>query len=183
GWVVFHREPERDQILFATQSGQIAVERSDDLYAINLPASRPDPCEHPEDLLACLGENTSLVTVVSDHRRFVVELENEAAVREFEPNLGLLEQLPKEGVSVTAPGDEVDFVSRYFAPAVGVPEDPVTGAAHCTLVPYWSRKLEKTTLHARQLSQRGGDVYCEHMDDRVMLTGNVVPYLEGVIRV
>jgi predicted PhzF superfamily epimerase YddE/YHI9 len=87
------------------------------------------------------------------------------------------------GVIATAPGNECDFVSRFFAPAVGIPEDPVTGSAHCTLVPYWARRLGKTTLRARQISPRGGELFCELRGDRVEISGRAVKYLEGTIEV
>jgi predicted PhzF superfamily epimerase YddE/YHI9 len=87
------------------------------------------------------------------------------------------------GVIATAPGDECDFVSRFFAPAFGIPEDPVTGSAHCTLVPYWAKRLGKTTLRARQISPRGGELFCELRGDRVEIAGRAVKYLEGEIEV
>ena len=92
-----------------------------------------------------------------------------------------LRGLNRHAVIATAPGDEVDFVSRFFAPAIGVPEDPVTGSAHCTLVPYWSRRLGQTTLHARQVSPRGGELFCEEAGERVLISGYAVKYLEGSI--
>lgn len=97
------------------------------------------------------------------------------------PNLPLLEQLHPYGVAVTAIGDEADFVSRYFAPSYGVPEDPVTGSIHCALVPYWSKRLGKSQLHARQVSRRGGDLFCEDLPDRVLISGQAVKYFEGDI--
>ena len=112
---------------------------------------------------------------------YVVVYENESAIQGISPNFALLEKLHPFAVSVTAPGDGVDFVSRYFAPSYGVPEDPVTGSAHCALTPYWSQRLGKTSLRARQLSQRGGEVFCEIAGDRVVLKGNAVLTLKGTI--
>lgn len=99
----------------------------------------------------------------------------------MEPNHHLLAQLDVRGVIVTAPGDEVDFVSRFFAPACGVPEDPVTGSAHTSLVPYWTEVLQKTKMTAKQLSKRGGDLVCEYLGDRVKISGKGVLYLTGEI--
>ena len=94
-----------------------------------------------------------------------------------------LKELDRMAVIVTAPGDDVDFVSRFFAPAVGIPEDPVTGSAHCTLIPYWAEKLGKTKLKAKQISCRGGELFCELRDNRVLIAGKGILYMEGTIRI
>jgi predicted PhzF superfamily epimerase YddE/YHI9 len=109
--------------------------------------------------------------------------ESEDEIRELRPDMDALRRVEMFAVIVTAPGREADFVSRFFAPAVGVPEDPVTGSAHCTLGPYWARRLGKEVLHARQLSPRGGELVCELRGDRVLLRGQAVLYLEGFIYV
>ncbi len=102
----------------------------------------------------------------------------------LQPNFELLSQMERFAVIVTAPGSgDIDFVSRFFAPARGISEDPVTGSSHCTLIPYWSRRLGGTKLHARQLSKRGGELWCEHRGDRVTIAGEAALYLEGTIRV
>jgi predicted PhzF superfamily epimerase YddE/YHI9 len=111
----------------------------------------------------------------------MVVVASEDQVRKLTPDLRRLAAIDTRGLIVTAPGREVDFVSRFFAPRVGVPEDPVTGSAHCTLVPYWARQLGRTRLHALQLSPRGGELWCELSGSRVVLSGSVVPYLEGTI--
>ena len=108
-------------------------------------------------------------------------LDSEEQVRELDVNLADFATLDRKGVIVTAPGDEVDFVSRFFAPLLSVDEDPVTGSAHCTLVPYWAHRLGKTRLRARQLSPRGGDLYCELRGGRVQLGGFANFYLQGEI--
>ena len=120
-----------------------------------------------------LWRSTKLMAVLAD----------EAAVQGAEPNLRLVAALPSDGLLITAPGREVDFVSRYFAPAAGIDEDPVTGSAHCTLTPYWSRRLGKTKLSARQISRRGGELSVELRGDRVMISGRAVPFMEGCIHV
>ncbi len=110
-------------------------------------------------------------------------LPDAAAVRALRPDLAAVAALDALGLIVTAPGDgDADFVSRYFAPQAAVPEDPVTGSAHCTLVPYWSRRLGRTRLHAHQVSPRGGELWCELRQDRVRMAGHAVLYLEGSIR-
>ena len=93
----------------------------------------------------------------------------------------MLKELDRIGVVITAPGNSVDFVSRFFAPAVGIPEDPVTGSAHCTLIPYWAKKLGKTKMTAKQVSGRGGDLICEYKDDRVVIGGQARLFMEGRI--
>jgi predicted PhzF superfamily epimerase YddE/YHI9 len=108
---------------------------------------------------------------------------NERDVLALKPDFEAMRRLDTFGVIVTAPGEKVDFVSRFFAPRVGVPEDPVTGSAHCTLTPYWAAQLGKTALHARQVSARGGELWCELAGDRVKIAGHVTPYLAGSIDV
>ncbi len=105
--------------------------------------------------------------------------EREEEVKEIRPNFLLLEKLHPAGVAVTAPGEQSDFVSRYFAPSYGIPEDPVTGSTHCSLAPYWTQRLGKTSLHALQISERGGELWCEVQGDRVILKGNAVLTLRG----
>jgi predicted PhzF superfamily epimerase YddE/YHI9 len=108
---------------------------------------------------------------------------SEAEVAALVPDMNKVAALDTRGVIATAPGDTCDFVSRFFAPRAGIPEDPVTGSAHCTLVPYWSARLGKTKLHALQLSARGGELFCEHRGERVIIAGRVVEYLRGTISV
>jgi predicted PhzF superfamily epimerase YddE/YHI9 len=109
--------------------------------------------------------------------------DDESQVRALAPRFERLRELPVRGVIATAPGADVDFVSRFFAPAVGVDEDPVTGSSHTTLIPYWSQRLGRTSLRARQISARGGELWCEDRGERVSISGNVAPYLEGTITV
>jgi predicted PhzF superfamily epimerase YddE/YHI9 len=111
---------------------------------------------------------------------YLAVLENQQQVRALTPDLSAIARLDRPGVIVSAPGDGTyDFVSRYFAPAKGIPEDPVTGAAHCTLLPYWSRRLGKTDVRAYQASRRGGELICRLAGERVELQGSCVFYLEG----
>jgi PhzF family phenazine biosynthesis protein len=110
-------------------------------------------------------------------------LENETEVRETEPDMSALANIPYDEVIVTAPGDDSDFVSRMFAPRIGIPEDPVTGAIHCSLIPYWAERLSKNELFARQVSKRGGELHCELAGDRVKIGGQATLFLKGEIYV
>jgi predicted PhzF superfamily epimerase YddE/YHI9 len=109
--------------------------------------------------------------------------ESQAAIQHLRPDFARLEELHPFAVSVTAPGDATDFVSRYFAPGYGIPEDPVTGSAHCILAPYWAERLGKTHLYARQISERGGELWCEVAGSRVMIQGNAVLTLQGTLQI
>jgi predicted PhzF superfamily epimerase YddE/YHI9 len=113
-------------------------------------------------------------------QKYLFEFRTEEEISKLQPDFARLTAW-RLGIIVTAPGREVDFVSRFFAPSVGVPEDPVTGSAHCTLIPFWAKRLGKTTFHARQLSARGGELFCELKGDRVKIAGYATTYLEGVI--
>jgi predicted PhzF superfamily epimerase YddE/YHI9 len=165
-------------IAFQTRSGTLTVERSGELFCMDFPARVPERCAVPEGLASGLGAEPSEVLGSDD---YLVVYENEEAIRGLAPDLAALARLDRRAVCVTAPGDSVDFVSRFFAPGVGVPEDPVTGSAHCQLTPYWASRLGKTAFRARQLSRRGGEVLCELRGDRVLLSGRAVLYLEGLI--
>jgi PhzF family phenazine biosynthesis protein len=132
----------------------------------------------PEDLVQALGVQPEEVLLSRD---YLVVYESEESIKALHPNMEQLVKLDCLGIIVTARGHSVDFVSRFFAPKAGIPEDPVTGSAHCTLVPYWSEKLNKKKLHALQVSQRGGELFCEDLGDRVKISGYAVTYLEGFI--
>ena len=114
-------------------------------------------------------------------RDYVVELATEKEVLNISIDISLLNQIDVIGIIVTAPGKDCDFVSRFFAPNCGIPEDPVTGSAHSTLIPFWAEKLNKNNLHAKQLSKRGGELWCENLGDRVTMSGNCVFYMKGEI--
>lgn len=165
---------------FETASGSLTVEREGPRFVLDLPVRSTEPCEPPEALARALG---CLPRKTRRARAFLAVLESEAAVRDLQPDLRAVEELEAAGLIVTAPGTDADFVSRYFAPKLGVPEDPVTGSAHCALVPYWAERLGKTRLEARQLSARGGTLWCELRGDRVRLGGYATGYLSGTIEV
>ncbi len=179
-WVVTrHLEPAAREVLFFTRSGPLAVRVDGDLLRMDFP-SQPvtQLSEPPAELLQGLGCRP-LFTGVAEY--YLAVLETASDVRALQPDYGQLAKLDRIGVIVTAPGWDVDFVSRFFAPAAGVPEDPVTGSAHCTLIPYWAQRLRKQTLVARQISQRAGDLLCQNCGDRVEIAGHAVPYMTGEI--
>lgn len=178
-YVVFrYLRPSAEVVAFETRSGRLVVRRQGDWLEMDFPARPPVPCEAPQGLILALGASPQEVWKSRD---YLAVYETEEQVRELEPDISALARVEMFAVIVTAPGRDADFVSRFFAPASGVPEDPVTGSAHCTLAPYWAARLGKTTLHARQVSRRGGELICELRGERVILRGQAVRYLEGVI--
>jgi PhzF family phenazine biosynthesis protein len=183
GHVVFSfLEPQRNSVSFHTvKAGTLTVSRSEDILVMDFPARPAAPCDAPAGLLAALGGAPRVVLRARDH---LIVYESAAEIAALKPDLAALGKVDCWAAIVTAPGDNgIDFVSRFFAPAQGIPEDPVTGSAHCTLVPYWAKRLGKTELEARQLSQRGGALRCSFNDDRVNIGGKAVVYLEGSISV
>jgi len=162
--------------------GTLVVREEGHSLVMDFPALYPQPCkEIPESLDRALGAHPSEVLDVNDI--YVCVFEDEDSIRGIRPNFALLEQLHPFAVSITAPGKQADFVSRYFAPSYGIPEDPVTGSAHCVLTPYWAKRLGKPRLHARQLSERGGQLSCELAGERVLLSGKAVLVLQGSLTI
>jgi PhzF family phenazine biosynthesis protein len=181
-WVVFNElEPGRTEVAFRSQSGPLRVSKKALRLALDFPSRPAGPAEAELGLLAdALGLAPASALKARD---LMAVFEHEGDIRTLAPDMGKLAAFEATGIIVTAPGDDCDFVSRFFAPAVGIPEDPVTGSAHCTLVPYWAERLGKTALHARQISPRGGELFCELRGDRVEIAGHAVKYLEGTIEV
>jgi len=176
-WVAFHELGHPgDSIRFRSMSGMLKVDQEGDRLVLDFPSRPPVPCEPPPGLFEALGISARPVAKARDH--FVV-LNSEAELAALKPDFSALDKVDCFGVIVTAPGDSVDFVSRFFTPAAGIPEDPVTGSAHCTLIPYWAERLGKAVLNARQISQRGGDLACELKGDRVAIGGRAVKVLQG----
>ncbi|HEY1722126.1 MAG TPA: PhzF family phenazine biosynthesis protein [Magnetospirillaceae bacterium] len=166
---------------FDTRSGRLTVKRDGGLLVMDFPARPPHAHPSAPDLEKVLGVIPTEVLMARD---LLAVFDTEATVRKLDPDMAAIAKLETFAVIVTAPGKgEYDFVSRFFAPAKGVPEDPVTGSAHCTLVPYWSKRLGKTELKARQVSARGGDLLCRDLGDRVSMAGHAALYLEGTITV
>jgi PhzF family phenazine biosynthesis protein len=177
--VVMERlERGRDAVTFDSASGPLAVRRSGDGYTMRFPVRRCAPAEPPKGLAEALG--VALVETVWDGFNFLVRVASAEEVRALSPDLAAIELMPCAGIIVTARGDgEHDCVSRYFAPAKGIKEDPVTGGAHCALAPFWAERLGKTELRAFQASPRGGELICRLVEDRVELEGACVFYFEG----
>lgn len=169
-----------DELRFDSLGGRLAVRRSGDLLTLDFPARPPEPIEFGEAYTRALGVHPLEVHAARDH---LVLYASEADVAALEPDMNLVSGLEAFGIIATAPGDEVDFVSRFFAPKAGIPEDPVTGSAHCTLTPFWADRLGKTELEARQISPRGGELYCTLQGDRVLIAGRAVEYLRGEITI
>jgi len=179
--VVFHYlNIHRDRVEFETGSGPLSVTREGPLLAMDFPARPGKPCRAPAALVRGLGAEPRELYLSRD---YMAVFDSEKQVRAIVPDVRALAELEVTGIIVTAPGDESDFVSRFFAPREGIPEDPVTGSSHCTLVPYWARRLDRTTLEARQVSARGGVLHCENLGERVKISGEAVVYLEGTISV
>jgi len=177
--VIFdHLGYSEDCITFETLSGELRVEKRGELLSMDFPATPPSPCATPDILAQALGREPVEVLAEDD---YLVVLESEADVLSISPDYTLLSRLDLRGVIVTAPSEQYDFVSRFFAPKYGIPEDPVTGSAHCILTPYWAGKLGKSTLRARQVSARGGDIICELSGERVFLSGSAVTFIEAEI--
>lgn len=183
GWVLFHELGwAQPSVSFRTQGGRLVVEKRADALWLALPTRLPQPLHNvPAELEEGLGVDVR--TVLGTGNKFMVVLERSEQVARLNPDLAQLRRLAGKGVIVTAPGrrKDEDFVSRFFAPAMGVDEDPVTGSAHCLLVPYWAQRLGKEELWAAQLSQRGGRLHCRLEGEHVWLSGPVAPYLKGMI--
>lgn len=172
-------DTDMDRVDFHTMSGVLTVTRKEGLYTMNFPSRPSKPCNKPELLEEALG-----VSVVETHiaRDLLVLLENEKILRELRPDFMKLKEITNVfGFIITAKGESCDFVSRFFAPGAGIPEDPVTGSSHTTLIPFWSKRLNKIELLARQLSQRGGTIQCKDLGERVEIGGRAVTHMIGEI--
>jgi predicted PhzF superfamily epimerase YddE/YHI9 len=178
--VVMERlEPFRQDVVFRSASGPLAVRRAGAGYVMDFPVRRCSRAEPPEGLSEALG--ATLAETVWDGFNFLVRLNSADAVHTLAPDLAAISRMPCAGIIVTAPGaGDYDCVSRYFAPAKGIPEDPVTGGAHCALAPLWAERLGRTHLRAFQASPRGGELNCRLRGERVELEGSCVFYMEGV---
>lgn len=165
---------------FQTRSGLLPVTRSESLLTLDFPSRPAEECEVPKLLEEGLGRAPLEVRKARD---YLAVFESESDVRELRPRMDVLSKLDCLGIIATAPGYSCDFASRFFAPAAGVPEDPVTGSAHCTLIPYWSKRLRKSQLHALQVSKRGGELFCSERGERVAISGRAVTYSTGFLHV
>jgi PhzF family phenazine biosynthesis protein len=171
-----------ENIHFRTRSsGVLIVTRRDHLIEMDFPRKPPAPVETPRELEGALG--VAPRQVFGSEEDLLVTLADEREVRSVQPEFAALGRLDFRGIIITARGDHSDFVSRFFAPRYGIPEDPVTGSAHCVLVPYWAGVLGKKELHAFQVSRRGGELFCREEGRRVKIAGSAVLYLEGTITI
>jgi PhzF family phenazine biosynthesis protein len=179
-YLLFNRlTPEANEVRFLSRSGPLRVTREGDVLELDFPAQPPVPAPTPAGLDTALSV-MPLEYLMSGNRSVAV-LESESQIRALAPDMAAVATLAPGGLLVTAPGDRHDFVSRYFAPSKGIPEDPVTGSAHTASTPYWATRLGKTTLTAAQLSARGGELTCTLEGDRVKIAGKAVLYMEGTI--
>jgi PhzF family phenazine biosynthesis protein len=173
-----HQFKQGNKVDFLTKSGLLSVKKSGELLSLDFPSRAPVPIPMVENLEAALGCEPVEVHAARD---WLVLFDSDKDVEHLRPDFNLIAGLDTFAVIATAPGDDVDFVSRFFAPRAGVNEDPVTGSAHCTLTPFWARRLGKSKMLARQISSRRGDVICEDCGDRVTISGYAVEYMQGEI--
>jgi|SRR5450432_2142659 len=179
--VIFHHLGREGRIVrFQSKGGELTVERIGNRLVLDFPSRPASDVPMPEKLRNALGAQ---VSAVLKERDYLAVFETEREVAAIKPDFALLAQLDAQGVIVTAPGKDCDFVSRYFAPQAGIPEDPATGSTHCALIPYWSKRLGKRELFARQISPRGGELFCEDRGDRVGIGGDAVTYVEGKLHI
>ena len=178
--VLTRLDPARQKVGFNTRSGRLEVARDGEMLVMDFPAYPPRPVDVPDGLVEALGSAPE--TVLCGNYLMAV-FGNEDEIRALRPRFGVMIAYGLDEAIVTAPGEDCDFVSRFFAPGFGIVEDPVTGSAHCALVPYWAERIGRKELHARQVSERGGELWCRLAGDRVSIAGRAVTYLEGQIDV
>jgi PhzF family phenazine biosynthesis protein len=176
------REWQEENIRFRTRkSGELAVTKHGNLLEMDFPSRPAHPLAPPAGLQEALGVLPE--EVFNSAEDLLVLLESEKAVREAQPDFAALTQIECRGIIITARGDKSDFVSRFFAPRLGIQEDPVTGSAHCVLIPYWANVLQKNELYAFQISKRGGELFCVNAGERVKISGKAALYMEGTITI
>lgn len=169
-----------DSVAFKTKGGTFDVVKDGPLISMDFPVHEAVPCStRPEDLVHALGREPA--AILKAPKNYLAVYGGEADIRAIAPDMELLQEVDCLGVIVTSKGEEADFVSRYFAPRIGIPEDAATGSTHCTLAPYWTQRLGQRKLHAAQLSQRRGELWCEYLGDRVRIAARAVRYAEGFL--
>ncbi len=170
---------EADEVKFETRSGLLIVKKENDYLVMNFPAIKSSPVSDDSDLSWLISLKPK--EILTSKQDLLVVLESQKQIVDYVPDVINIKNLKHRGLIITAKGIDVDFVSRTFYPELAVEEDPVTGSAHCQLVPYWAKKLNKTNFIAKQLSMRGGMIKCELSNDRVLLKGTATKYLSGTI--
>jgi PhzF family phenazine biosynthesis protein len=172
----YHLDYKDDKIRFISKSGELFVTKSGELITLDFPSAKPKPMPTLPGLSEALGKLPSEILTAHD----IMAVYNSADdIQSLKPNFDLLSGVDTRGVIVTAPGNDCDFVSRFFAPRVGINEDPVTGSAHTSLIPYWAERLGKKKMFARQISKRGGELFCEDLGARVLIGGRAVTFFKG----
>ena len=180
-YIIFNEiDKTASNIKFFSNSGELKVTRDSDLISLDFPSRPPKISQNPENLNSAFNIKPIEVLEAED---YLLIYDNQKQIENISPDLNLLKEIDLRGVIVSSKGKDCDFVSRFFAPKYGIDEDPVTGSAHCTLIPYWAEKLGKKKLHAKQLSKRGGELFCEMKNDRVIISGKAVKYLRGEIEI
>ena len=171
---------EKKEILFKSKSGELRVKRKQEWFEMDFPSQPPVKCEIPKEIL---GAFSDIPIECLKSQDYIVVFASEQQVSDASPNYALLSELDLRGVIITAESKEYDFVSRCFAPKYGINEDPVTGSAFTQLMPYWSERKNKNKLFAKQISKRGGEVRCENLGERILISGKAVKYMEGTIEI
>jgi PhzF family phenazine biosynthesis protein len=175
-----HLDYKGDKIIFSCKSGELIVSRAGEIITLNFPSNKPAPVSMPPGLVEALGAKPDEIYKARD---ILAVYHSANDIETLRPNFDLLSRVDAHGIIVTAPGGECDFVSRFFAPRLGINEDPVTGSAHTTLIPFWAERLRMKKMRARQLSKRGGELFCEELGERVLISGKAVTYMQGEIEV
>lgn len=180
--LIRHLDYKNPVIKFQSNSGELSVTGNNGLLTLDFPTRMPKPAEAPQIILEGIKEKPLEVLKARD---YVLVYEDEDMIRRISPNVGLLNQINIDpgGIIVTAPGKDADFVSRFFTPQASIFEDPVTGSAHCSLIPFWAERLGKNELTALQISPRVGKLFCNNAGERVLMSGNAITYLEGFITI
>lgn len=168
----------KDKITFNSKTGTLTVLQKDDWLIMDFPAQPPVPSNVPDEIVKAFGKVPIECLRSEDH---IVVFETERDILAMKPEIDYLKKLDLRGTVITARSSQYDFVSRFFAPKYGIDEDPVTGSAHTQLIPYWAQKLDKTKMKAKQVSRRGGEIVCELHEDRVLISGKAIKFLEGKI--
>lgn len=181
-FVIFNFTGETESVinLYSHRSGNLSVEKQDDRLILDFPAHLPVECELPSGVAEAVG-GAPVKSWTAQGNMLMLLFESEDEIKSLQPDMSALSKLAYDEVIVTAKSAGADFVSRLFAPRIGIPEDPVTGATHCSLIPYWAQQLGKEKLYARQLSARGGELFCELKGERVKIGGNAALYMKGEI--